>query len=82
MYLYLVWILSVLKLSFFISNIFFKERGPIAYFFNVLDCNIILSKFELQSQLYIHFRTNTPEKSMNSLIPPNYGLNSTTTVLL
>ena len=37
---------------------------------NMLDCNIIVSKFEVQSRNYIHFQTNTIRKGMNSLIPP------------
>ena len=36
---------------------------------NVLDCDVV-SEFELQSCDYIHFRTNTLGKGMNSLIPP------------
>ena len=35
-----------------------------------LDCGIVASEFELQSRYYVHFRTNTLEKVMNSLIPP------------
>ena len=34
---------------------------------NVFD--IIVSDFELQSGLYVHFRINTFRKSMNLLIP-------------
>ena len=26
---------------------------------NVLDCNILISEFELQSRFYVHLRTNT-----------------------
>ena len=35
----------------------------------VLDCDIIVSGFELQSRYCVHFRTNTLEKGMNSHIP-------------
>ena len=35
-----------------------------------LDRGIIESEFEFQSYNYIHFRTNTPGKSMNPLILP------------
>ena len=52
--------------------------GVVAY---VLDCDIIISKFKLQSCYYIHFQTNILWKGMNSLIPPCYGLNSSTTSL-
>ena len=48
---------------------------------NVMDCDIVVSDFDLQSCCYVHFRTNTLGKGMNSLIP-NYGLNNTITILL
>ena len=47
---------------------------------NVLDCDIVVSEFEIQSRYLVPFRTNTGE-GMNSLIPPGYGLNRTTAVL-
>ena len=37
---------------------------------NMLDCDIIASKFELQSWYYIHFQTNTYGKSTDPLMPP------------
>ena len=37
---------------------------------NVLDCNIIIQEFNLQSHYYAHFWTNTFGKGMNSLIFP------------
>ena len=47
---------------------------------NMMDCDIVVSEFKLQSNYYIHFRTNTLGKGMNSLIPtPSNGLNSTIT---
>ena len=49
---------------------------------NMLDYDIIISKFELELCDYIHFQTNTLGKGMNSLTTLCYGLNSTTTVLL
>ena len=36
----------------------------------MLDNNIVVSEFELKSRYYVHFRTNTHGKSMNSLIYP------------
>ena len=42
---------------------------------NVLDCDIIVSEFELLSYFYVHFRTNT------LLFLLCNGLNGTTTVL-
>ena len=50
---------------------------------NVLDCDILVSEFELRSHIYIQFRTNTPRKGMNSFIPRSArGLNNTSTVPL
>ena len=40
---------------------------------NVLDCDIVVSEFELKSSYYIHFRNNTLKKGMNPLIPPVMG---------
>ena len=40
------------------------HRGVMA---NVLDCDIIVYEFELQSRHYIHFWTNTFGKGMNTL---------------
>ena len=37
---------------------------------NLLDYDIILSKFELQSQYYVPFQNNTLEKIWTSLSPP------------
>ena len=44
-----------------------SPRGVVA---NVFNCHIVVSKFELQSRYYAHFRTNTLEKGINPLIPP------------
>ena len=57
-------------------------RNPYDALANMLDCNIVVSKFQLQSTYYIHFKANTFRKGMNVPIPPSYGLNCTTTVLL
>ena len=35
---------------------------------NMLDCDIVLNKLNLQSRYYIHFQTNALEEGMNSLI--------------
>ena len=37
-------------------------RGVVA---SVLDCDIVLSEFELQSPDYVHFQTNAFRKDMN-----------------
>ena len=35
---------------------------------NILNCDIVVSEFELHSRYYVHFRTNTLGKGMNPLI--------------
>ena len=39
----------------------------------VLDCDLKVSKIELQTFYYIHFWTNSLGKGMNSFIPPPMG---------
>ena len=36
---------------------------------NVLDCDVIVTKFKLQWYYYIHFSTNILAKGMKTLIP-------------
>ena len=48
----------------------------------VLDCDILVSEFELQSRYHVHFRTKTFRKYMISFILSSYGLNSCPTGLL
>ena len=38
-----------------------------------MDCEIVVSEFELQSRYYVYFRTNTLGKGMNPLILPGMG---------
>ena len=45
----------------------FNRGGVVA---NVLDCDIEVSEFKLQSRYFVHFRTNNLGKSMNPLISP------------
>ena len=40
---------------------------------NVLDCNILVNKFEPQLHCHTHFRINNPRKGMNPLIPQTLG---------
>ena len=47
---------------------------------NIRDCDVVID-LELQLHNYIYFQINILGKGMNSLMPPSYGLNSTTTVL-
>ena len=38
-----------------------------------MDCGIVVSEFVLQSRYYVHFRTNTLGKGMNTLTLPAMG---------
>ena len=40
---------------------------------NVMDCDIVMSKFELQSCYNVHFRSNTLREGMKPLIPQSIG---------
>ena len=44
-------------------------RVFVALMANVLDCDIVVSEFEIQSLYYFHFRINTHGKDINSLNP-------------
>ena len=48
---------------------------------NVLDSNIVVSEFKLQSLYYIYLRTNTLGKGMDPS-SSSYGLNCITYILL
>ena len=52
-----------------------KSLGVVA---KVLDCSLEVSKIELQSGYYVHFRTNKLEKEYNHQYPSSYGLNNIT----
>ena len=61
----------------------YMGRGcPYSVVANILDCDIVGSKFKLQLCSYIHFWTNALGKGMNPFIITSYELNSTTTILL
>ena len=45
----------------------FGESPPIVVT-NVLDCIIVVNKFELQSRHYIYFQSNILEKGLNLFI--------------
>ena len=47
-----------------------KTGSPYDTVANVLDCNIIVSKFKLQSCYYVHFQINNIGKDMSPLILP------------
>ena len=45
-------------------------KSPYDVLVNVLNCNIVVSEFELQSCYYVDFWTNTHGKGMIPLIHP------------
>ena len=49
---------------------FFHWSSPHCRMVNMLDWDIVVSKFELQFNYYVHFWTNTLEKGMNAVIHP------------
>ena len=55
--------------------------SPLGVVAKVLGCTLEVSEFDLFSYYYVHFQTYIFGKDMNFLIPTNYGLDSTTTVL-
>ena len=62
------------------KNIEVSLRGVVAY---VLDCDIVVSEFELQSHNYANFRTNSLRKCMEPFLSnPSERLNSTTSLFL
>ena len=50
------------------------EVNPRGVEVSVLDCDIVVSDFELQSRYYVYFRFNTIKKGMNFLIPSAINL--------
>ena len=48
----------------------------------VLEYDILVSEFELQSHYYVHFLINRIGEGMNLPVPTSYGLNSIIAVLL
>ena len=47
-----------------------------------LDCEIVVSEFELQSRYYVHFRAHIVWERYEPPYPPSYVLNSSATVHL
>ena len=62
-------------------SIYLSEGSPRDVVANVLDCDIIVNEFELQSHYHVHIRTNTLGKGMKSVIPPAEKLDSIAVVL-
>ena len=56
--------------SYYFLFISFIKENPYDVVANVLDCDIVLSKLELHSRYYVHFRTNNIWSGMNSLFQP------------
>ena len=48
----------------------FSWESPSDVMVNVLDSDIVINEFELQSGYYIYFRTIYLWEDMNSIIPP------------
>ena len=46
------------------------RKSPHGVMAIVLDCDIVISKSEVQLHYFVHFRTTTLGKGMNPLIPP------------
>ena len=46
---------------------------PSGVMVKAMDCEIVVSEFDLQSCYYVHFQTNTLRKGMNPLILPAMG---------
>ena len=51
------------------SSIKNKSSGSRSVVVKVLNFDAVVNDFEIQSRHYVHFRTNTCEKGMNTLIP-------------
>ena len=61
----------------------YSVESPLGIIAKVLDSDLKMSKFKLQSCYYVHFWTNTLGKDMTLLTQPlGYRLNSITAVLL
>ena len=49
---------------------------------NILDYDIVVSEFEIQSRYNVHFQTNTLGKMNEPIIPTSYRLHITNIALL
>ena len=68
---------SYTTMFLFESFVFFLIKdigvGPRGVIIKAIDWGIVISKFELHSRYYVHFRKNTIGKGMNPLILPAMG---------
>ena len=80
----LEWKISFLSYEFgrILINPYNTRGSSLGVMANLLDCDIIVSEFKLQSCYYIHFQAKAHGKCMNLLFPFSNGLNYNTTVLL
>ena len=49
------------------------QGSPCRAVSNVLDCNLVVSEFELQLLNYIHFWTKAIRKDLKTLVPQAMG---------
>ena len=70
-----------LSLSVYIYIYIYKRESICVVMVNMRDCSILVSKFELQSNYYIHFWINAPWKRYKPFYSSINGLNSTIIVL-
>ena len=66
--------INFIKVPQLILKVLKKVRGcPYVVMVKSLDCGIVGSEFEIQSRIYVHFRTNTLENGMDPFILPPIG---------
>ena len=71
-------LLSLLLLTRYFSCLLRRSSSDVVT--NVLDCDKVISEFELRSLSYVHFPTNIQEIFFQSPYPPIYVLNSTSSL--
>ena len=59
--------------SVYIPSLLCRRGCPRGVIVKAMDCEIVVSEFELQSCYYVHFRTVILRKGMNPLILPAMG---------
>ena len=78
---HILWLSVCLPLYLFFSLPLCKRGNLRGVMAKVLNYGLEVSRFELLSRYYVHFRTNTREKGLEPSHPPSYELNSITAVL-
>ena len=64
------YILVKLQIHFFSTQLYLGVESPHGVVENILDCDIVISKFKFYLCYYVHFWTNTLWKGSHSLISP------------